>query len=191
MNVAEARRVRWTTADYFRMAEAGLFADRRVELIEGEVIQVPAQATPHRATITKFSRLLLDAFDPARYWVVIQGTLVLPRHSAPDPDFHVLEAPVGTPDDRLPRPLLVIEVSDSTYARDSGSKLRMYAKAGIDDYWIVNLNASRVEVCRRPVNVTGKRSGWRYADVEMFGHGEEVRPLHRQDLPVQVDALLP
>jgi len=191
MKLATSRRIRWTTADYFRMAAAGLFEGRRVELIEGEVIRVAAQATPHRAAITTISRLLLAAFDPGANWVVIQGTLVLPPRSAPDPDFHVLAAPVGTPDDKLPRPLLLIEVSDSTYKRDSGSKLRLYARAGIDDYWIVNLSERRVEVYRRPENLTGHRSGWGYADVQFFGIGQKVQTLHRPDLQFAVDAMLP
>src|SRR5688572_635851 len=105
--LAAAKRVRWTVKDYFRMAEAGLLDDRRVELIDGEIIEVPAQANPHRTSVTKISRLLHNAFGSA-YWVVIQGTLLLPRYGAPDPDFHVFDVPVGTPDDRLPLPLLVI-----------------------------------------------------------------------------------
>jgi Uma2 family endonuclease len=172
------------------MAEAGLFHGRRVELIEGEVIQVPAQATPHRAAITKISKLFLNAFDSG-HWVVIQGTLLLPPYGAPDPDFHVFDVPVGTADDLLSTPLLVIEVSDSTYARDSGPKLRMYARAGIPEYWIINLNSQRIEVYRRPENPTGKRSGWRYAEVTFNGRGRSLRLLRRSELSFAVDDMLP
>src|SRR4051812_37492853 len=108
-----AKPIRWTVKDYFRMAEAGVFHGRRVELINGEVIEVPAQGHLHRLAITRTSRLLLTAFGPTD-WVVIQGTLTLTRHWAPDPDFHVFDVPEGTPDDQLPVPLLVIEVSDTT-----------------------------------------------------------------------------
>ena len=62
MKAAFAKKVRWSVKDYFRMAEAGLFDDRRVELIHGEVIEVPAQATPHRAAVTNGANLLLSAF---------------------------------------------------------------------------------------------------------------------------------
>jgi Uma2 family endonuclease len=171
------------------MDAAGLFGGRRVELVEGEVLAMAAQATPHRASITKISQLLLNAFT-ARDWVVIQGTLLLPPSGAPDPDFHVFDVPIGTPDDRLPVPILVIEVSDSTYARDSGPKLRMYARAGIADYWIVNLNLQRVEVYRRPENPTGKRLGWRYADRQVFEPGEIVSPLGRPALRLDVRGML-
>ena len=192
MKTASAKRVRWTVTDYFRMAEAGLFTDRRVELLNGEIIEVPAQATAHRAAVTKGSALLLAAFPPPGNWVVIQGTLRLSRYDAPDPDFHVFDAPVGAPDDQLPLPLLVIEISDASYRKDAGAKLRAYARAGIPDYWIVNLGARRVEVYRRPENPTpGRRSGWRYAEVTMHGPGETVRPLLRPQLSFSVEAMLP
>jgi Uma2 family endonuclease len=184
------KRVRWTVKDYFRMAEAGVLDDRRVELIDGELIEVPAQANPHRASITKISRLLNKAFGPS-YWVVIQGTLLLPPYGAPDPDFHVFDVPVGTPDSRLPRPLVVIEVSDTTYLKDSTLKLQMYARAGIEDYWIVNIPEERVEVYREPENPTGLRTGWRYADVRVFERGESVSLLKRPKVAFKVDAILP
>jgi Uma2 family endonuclease len=192
MRAAVTRRVRWTVADYFRMAEAGLFDDRRVELIEGEVIEVPAQAHAHRLSISKISRLLNDAFAPSKYWVVIQGTLVLSKFSAPDPDFHVFDVPEGTSDDQLPLPFLVIEASDTTYRKDSGPKLRAYARAGIPDYWIVNLSTRRVEVYRRPENpIPGRRSAWRYADLTTHGPGAALHPLLRRQLTFPVDAMLP
>ncbi|HXE54582.1 MAG TPA: Uma2 family endonuclease [Tepidisphaeraceae bacterium] len=172
------------------MASSGVFDRRRVELIDGEIIQVAPQATPHRAVITKISKLLLSAFGP-KDWVVIQGTLVLSIRSAPDPDFHIFDVPIGTPDDQLPKPLLVIEVSDSTYGRDRGSKLRTYAQAGIADYWIVNLIQRRVEVYRQPTNPTGKRLDWRYESVQFHAAGEEVRPLLRPQLAFPVAAMLP
>jgi Uma2 family endonuclease len=114
----------------------------------------------------------------------------LPPSGAPDPDFHVFDVPIRTPDNRLPVPILVIEVSDSTDARDSGPKLRMYARAGIADYWIVNLNLQRVEVYRRPENPTGKRLGWRYADRQFFSAGQSTSPLARPALTFDVRAML-
>jgi Uma2 family endonuclease len=174
------------------MAETGLLDGRRVELIEGEIIEVPAQAHAHRLLVSKISRLLNAAFDPKSHWVVIQGTLALSRHSAPDPDFHVFAVPEGTPDDQLPPPLLIIEVSDTTYAKDTGLKLRAYARAGVQDYWVINVAARRVEVYRAPENITpGRRSGWRYADVTHHGPGGTVSPLLRPQLSFPIDAMLP
>src|SRR5215210_5448052 len=114
MKTALAKRVRWTVTDYFRMAEAGLFDDRRVELINGEVIEVPAQAHAHRLSVSRTNRQLTTFFPPSAYWVVIQGTVVLSRYNAPDPDFHVFDVPEGTRQEDLPKPSLVIEISVSS-----------------------------------------------------------------------------
>src|SRR5688572_17938183 len=92
------KRVRWTVKDYFRMAEAGVFDDRRVELLDGEIIEVFAQANPHRFSLTKINQLLVPHFPVSTHWLVLQGTLKLSKFSAPDPDFHVFEVPAGTPD---------------------------------------------------------------------------------------------
>jgi Uma2 family endonuclease len=185
------KRVRWTVEDYFRMSEAGVFDGRRVELLNGEIIEVQAQANPHRLAITKGSRVLLEQFPITTHWVVIQGTFLLSKTSAPDPDLHVFDVPAGTPDDKLPLPFLVIEVSDTTYRKDSGPKLRAYAAGGVRDYWIVNIPAQRVEVYRSPENPTGNESDWRYAQTTLFTRGQQVQPLARPDLSFPVDALLP
>jgi Uma2 family endonuclease len=188
MNTVGMRRLRWTVRQYSRLSELGFLDDRRAELINGDIITGRPQEHPHLVCVSRLARLLLGAFSPT-YWVVIRGTLVLPPHNAPDPDFHVFDAPVGTPDNRLPVPLLVIEVSDQTYGLDSGANLA-YSRAGISDYWIVNLAKQQVEVCRQPENPTGKRSGWRYASTSAHGSGEILSPLHRPDLGFPVDQML-
>jgi Uma2 family endonuclease len=190
MKTANAKRVRWTVNEYFRMPGAGLLHGRRVELLNGELREMSAQATPHRASITKTATQLLNALG-AGYWVVVQGTLVLSRRSAPDPDFHVFDAPIGTPDNQLPLPILVIEVSDTTYLRDSGPKLRAYARAGIPDYWIINIAGDRVEVYRQPENPTGTNPGWRYASIDSRVRGAEVTPLLLPMHSFAVDGMLP
>lgn len=185
------KRIRWTVKDYFRISEAGVLDDRRVELLNGEIIEVLAQANPHRLAISKGARLLFQHFPPSSHWVVVQGTFILSRYSAPDPDFHVFDVPEGTPDDQLPLPFLVIEVSDTTYRKDAGPKLRAYAAAGVRDYWIVNMPAQRVEIYRSPETSTGKKSGWRYAQTELFTRGTQVSPLARPDISFPIDSLLP
>jgi Uma2 family endonuclease len=185
------KRVRWTVDQYFRMSEAGIFDNRRVELLNGEIIEVQAQANPHRMAITKGSALLLQHFPLTTHWVVVQGTFLLSKLSAPDPDFHIFDVPAGTPDNQLPLPFLVVEVSDTTYRKDSGPKLRAYAASGVRDYWIVNIPAQRVEVYRSPENPAGKKSGCRYADRTFCSRGQQVQLLARPDLSFAVDALLP
>jgi Uma2 family endonuclease len=190
MKAAVAKRFRWTVKRYFRLAELGFFGDGRVELLNGEIIRMPAQAQPHRLAITRITRLLVPAFDPARYTLVIQGTLPLSRYSAPDPDFHVFDAPEGTPEDQLAAPFLVIEVSDTSYLKDSGPKLRLYASVNIAEYWIINLLKQQVEVYRQPQNPTGKLADCRYGDVAVYRAGASVRPLGRANLALPVDQML-
>lgn len=173
------------------MSKAGLFDDRRVELINGDIIEMPAQGHLHVLVISRLSRRLHTAFDPSSYWVAVQGTLRLTRYAAPDPDFHVFGVPEGTPQAHLPLPFLVIEVSDTTYTKDSGPKLRLYARVGVPDYWIVNVPADRVEVYRNPENPTGTRRGWRYADQKFYGRGERIAVLRRPQAVFPVDAILP
>lgn len=190
MKTAVAKRMRWTVDHYFRMSESGFFDDQRVELLNGEILKVPAQAIPHRLAISRATRLLVAAFEPARYWLVVQRTVRLTRLSAPGPDFYVLDVPEQTPTSQLPVPSLVIEVSDTTYRKDAGPKLRTYASAGIPDYWIVNLPRQQVEVYRRPVNLTGKWSGWRYASVSILGAADSVSPLLKPSVVFRVDPML-
>jgi Uma2 family endonuclease len=182
MKLATSRRFRWTTRKYFRLSDAGFFGDRHVELVGGEIFVMPAQGTPHMLAISRISRLLLSAFPPNECWVMIQGTLALPPYGAPDPDFHVFDVPEETPASELPTPVLVIEVSEATYRKDSGPKLRTYASANVLDYWIVNLNLRQVEIYRGPENPTGRQRDWRYADKQLALSGQTVSPLARSSL---------
>ena len=93
------------------MSLAGLLDDRRAELLNGVLIEMPAQALPHMASISKTAPLLFTALAPGLGRGA--GTLILSRFEMPEPDFHVYGVPVGTPRRHRPLPLLVIEISDS------------------------------------------------------------------------------
>ncbi len=189
--IATSKRIRFTVDEYFRMSEAGVFDGKRVELIEGRIVRMHAQAHPHRWAVSKARHAFDRSFPRDRYWVVVQSTLPLGRHGAPDPDVHVFAVPEGTAEEQLPKPLVVLEVSDTTYRKDSGIKLRMYAAAGIRDYWIVNLKERRVEVYRKPENRTGKRRDWRYAEVRHFKPGQKVKLLEFSKIAVAVREMIP
>ena len=81
-------------------------------------------------------------------------------------------------------------MSDTTYRRDSGSKLRLYARSGIADYWIVNLRENRIEVYRKPANPTEKESDWRYASVNHLAIGEIAAMLKQPKVRFEVKAML-
>ena len=192
MAILTSKKVRFTVDEYFRLSEAGVFDDRRVELIDGRIVEMHAQANPHRAGVTKSNIALNRHFgDPTRFWLVVQGTYIIEPYDAPDPDFHVFDVPVGTPDRELPRPFLVIEVSHTTYKRDSGPKLRRYAAAGVRDYWIVNIAERRVEVYRDPNNPTGRKADWRYESVTHHAAGSKVKLLAFPKIALAVAEMLP
>jgi Uma2 family endonuclease len=124
-------------------------------------------------------------------WIVSQGTLTLSRYSAPDPDLLWLPVPVGTPVHEWPDPVLLIEISDTTYRKDSGVKLRTYAFHGVPEYWIENLAADRIEVYRQPRNPTGRLRDCHYASVEHYARGRMIHLLARPTVALAVDELLP
>ncbi|MGC4032652.1 MAG: Uma2 family endonuclease [Tepidisphaeraceae bacterium] len=184
------KKVRFTVKQYLRLDRAGLFDDTRVELILGRIYPMHAQANPHQWAISKGSRRLLQVFPPDTHWVVIQGTLLLEPDGAPDPDFHVFDTPEGQ-DKGNRKPFLLIEISDSTYRKDSGVKLVQYAKSGITDYWIVNIAERRVEVYRQPDPYAGLDGKWGYALKLRYEPGQSIAPLARPDLSIAVNELLP
>jgi Uma2 family endonuclease len=181
--------VRFTVGEYLRMSDAGILGSRRTELVGGRIRKMAPQEDRHMWSVSKITRLLVHATTP-KDTLIVQGTLYLDEYNAPEPDFHLFDVPVGTPRDRLPLPILVIEVSDTTYRRDCGSKLRLYARAGIADYWIVNLRENRIEVYRKPTNPTGKESDWRYASVDHLAKGEIVAMLKRPKIRFKAEAML-
>ena len=190
--IATSKQVRFTVREYFRLSDAGVFGDKRVELLDGRILQMHAQANPHRAAVTKGTIALARYFsDPKRFWLVVQGTYSIEPHDAPDPDLHVFDVPVGTPDEKLPKPFLVIEVSHTTYKRDSGIKLRRYAAAGVEDYWIVNIPERRVEVYRAPANPTGGKRDWRYESRQVFQGTQKCKLLKFLRISLVARELLP
>ena len=182
---------RWTVDEYYRLADHGFFIDQRVELIAGRIIEMAPQKDPHAVAILLGHQALSGAFGEG-YVVRCRLPLHLSSNSEPEPDFAVL---AGGPRDFLgkghPRTaLLVVEISDTTLRYDRRKKAGLYAKAGIEDYWIVNLIDRQLEVHRKPVADRGHPFGHRYADVSFVGGSDAVIPLA---IPVAVAAadLLP
>ena len=160
-------RHRWTVDDYHRMAEVGLLdADARVELIEGEIVELAPIGDPHIAASIRLLHLLVAAVGE-RGGVSAANPVRLNPHSEPQPDFSVLR-PRADYRTRGPRPddvMLAVEVSDTTLRRDRGVKRPLYASAGIPEYWIVDLEARQVEIHRSPAGDT-------YASVEIKRPGD-------------------
>jgi Uma2 family endonuclease len=184
--------IRFNVDEYFRMSEAEVFGERRVELLNGQIIEMHRQTRAHIASVSRITMILARYFDDfARYWPIFRGTLIIRPWDAPDPDFHVFDVRIGTPDGQLPLPFVVIEVADKSYRRDAGIKLRRYASAGIKDYWIVNIPEKRVEVYRYPENPTGRKRDWRYKTVRHFSINAKVKMLAYPKVELAVRDMLP
>src|SRR5215217_6785010 len=181
---------RFTVDELFRLVEADVLGTTRVELLNGRIYRMPPQGGAHMAAVSGSAESLLRVKGP-NDWVIIQGTLILSRYFAPDPDLLWLPVSKGTPVHEWPAPLLLIEVSDTSYRKDSGIKLRTYAFHGVPEYWIENLAADRIEVYREPQNPTGRLRDCRYGSVQHFGRGQSITVAARPTVTLAVDQLLP
>jgi Uma2 family endonuclease len=192
MEVTEPRPFRWTREDYYRLCEAEWFQGRRVQLIDGEIIEMPAQKNWHAMAITLTEDALRAAFGPG-HWVRVQMSLDLSPHSVPDPDLAVVP---GVPRTYMTASnpttaLLIVEVSESTLPYDRGAKASLYATAGIADYWIVNLVQRQLEIHRDPVADGAQPYGFRYANRTILDPPDVVTPLAAPQARVTVADLLP
>ena len=163
-------RHRFSVAEYFTLAEQGLLPERS-ELIEGDIYDVSAHSPKHRQLVRRVRRKL-EAILGERVLVFGQSSLAFEGWS-PEPDVMVLAPDPGEYGDRHPRTeeiLTLIEVADTTLAKDKGIKLRSYARQGIVDYWVVNVRAEVTEVYRRP-------HGDEYASKTTYRFDEAFAPL--------------
>lgn len=187
------QRVRqWTREEYMKMAESGMLAlDERTELIEGDIIQMSPQNSPHITAVILMADALRTAFGQD-YVIRTQLPLALSEISEPEPDVAVVP---GTPRDyRDAHPttaLLIVEVSDATLIYDRSRKTSLYAKAGIEDYWIVNMVHQRLEVYRNPVSMPEQPFGHGYKNVTLYMATDSVAPLAAPQSFVAVVDILP
>ncbi len=141
----------FTITSYFQLVEKGcLEADDRVELLEGLVVASPPAGPLHASVIMCIDQALRAAIGD-RASIRVQMPLLVPPRSAPEPDVAVVAG--FARDYRKSHPLramLVVEVSESSLPQDRLTKSRIYARAGVPEYWIVNLRDEVLEVMREP-----------------------------------------
>ena len=150
----ELKRRRFTLEEYHRMGEVGIFhEDDRVELIEGEIVEMSPIGSGHAATVDRITRLFSSRLGERAIVRVQSPILFSDLVSEPQPDVTLLVSRSDFYFSRHPGPsdiFLVVEVMDSTVAYDRGVKLALYARAGIVEVWLVDLNTRDVDVYRRP-----------------------------------------
>jgi Uma2 family endonuclease len=182
---------RWKRAEYDRLIECGFFRPGDpVELVGGQLIVAEPQGSRHFATIRAVVEALRVAFG-AGWDVRNQGPVALDDESEPEPDVAVVAGSFRDYLDEHPsRPVLVVEVSESSLAFDRGHKAGLYARAGLDDYWIVNLVDRVLEVYREAGPDSHAPFGWRYRSLTVSGPDASVSPLARPGVTVPIADLI-
>lgn len=143
----------FTLEEYHRLGDLGFFGEEeRVELIRGEIIQMPTKKPPHSVCNTLLVQQLILLLGKQ---AIVRGQepIILPGDSEPQPDVAIVRNQEDNYLSSHPHPediLLLIEVADSTLEYDQETKLRLYAEAGILDYWIVNLVNNQLETYNQP-----------------------------------------
>jgi Uma2 family endonuclease len=182
----ELKRWRFTVDEYHRMGEAGVLGeDDRVELIDGEILEMSPIGPGHSGGINRLTYLFVGRVGD-RAVVSVQNPVILNDYEEPQPDLMLLRprsdfyrSATATPADVL----LLIEVADSSVDYDRQVKAPLYARNGIPEYWMLNLLRDQVVVYREPIE-DGYRS------TQVFRRGETISPLAFPDLQITVEELL-
>ena len=182
---------RWGRVEYERLVDFGVFEGEPLELIGGQLMVAEPKGSEHAAAVDMAYVALLSAI-PAGWTVRGQNPLALDDESAPEPDLAVVRGSAADFRHAHPTlPVLVIEVAESSLQFDRVTKGSLYARAGIADYWIVNLIDRVVEVHRDPAADLTAPFGWRYASVERLRPPGAVTPIGVPATPVRLATLLP
>ena len=181
----------WTRDEYYKMAEAGLFEGKHVELIEGRIIEMSPMGSAHATGVSLVGDALRSVTGHG-FFTRSQMPLDLGDLSEPEPDLAVI---TGTPRDYTdahPKTaVLIVEVSESSLDYDRVEKASLYAQAGISDYWVLNLLDRHLEVRRDPIPNQNELYGFGYKSVTILYAGDFVSPLAVTQASIAVADLLP
>ncbi|HTU89292.1 MAG TPA: Uma2 family endonuclease [Gemmataceae bacterium] len=179
---AGPRPVRWTCAEFHRFGDMGVFEGRRAMLIDGVILEEGSMNPPHAITLGLVKEALRTAFGSG-WRIRSQSPLVLGQDLDPEPDFAVI---AGTPRGSSGHPTtadLVVEAADTSLDFDTNEKRLRYARAGIREYWVVDINGRRLLVYRDP-------QAGDYITQQVLGPADAVSPLAAPAASVRVVDLL-
>lgn len=189
--IAEPQLHHWTKPEYYKIVETGLFEGKHVELVEGQIIEMSPMGSLHRTAIILATEILRNIFAEG-YFISTQCPMDLGESSAPEPDIAVIRGNVR--DYKYAHPtsaVLIVEVAETSLDYDRNKKSSLYARAGIEDYWIINLNTSRLEVYRNPMVDPEKPYGYGYSSINIFTSLYSISPLSAPHATISVADLLP
>jgi Uma2 family endonuclease len=167
--------------EYDQLIELGAFQNEKIELIEGLLVPMSPSGPPHNSALQKLAAILLPPLV-GRAAVHVKGPFAAQDFSEPEPDIAVV--PLGDYDTAHPdRAYLIIEVAESSLSFDRGTKLRLYAKCGVPEYWIVNVPDRVIEVYTEPTEAG-------YARVARYERGQSLHPAHFEELEVRVSDVI-
>ncbi len=184
--IAHADTYRFSVEEYHKLGETGILDENdRVELLDGEIILMAPIGKHHANSVRRLNNRLSKLFGDLCL-VDCQNAMILDDFSEPQPDIMLLRPEVEQTGE-LPRPediLLLVEVADSTLRFDATTKLRAFARAGLAEYWIVNLAERAVDVYRQPV-------GESYAEHFRRERTETLAPAAFPERAIAVAEILP
>ncbi|MBM0745437.1 Uma2 family endonuclease (plasmid) [Phormidium sp. CLA17] len=176
--------VKWSLDDYHRMIAVGILADRRVELLNGEIVEMAIEGEPHAYSRNEADEYLTEVLG-SRAKVRQDSPITLPNDSEPEPDIAIVQRLGREYRSHHPYPeniFWLIEYAESSLEKDLDVKSKIYAEAGIPEYWVVNLKAMQLIVFRDPQNGA-------YASQQTLISGT-INPLAFPDLAIVVEAIL-
>ncbi len=179
----------WTREQYYKMAELGFFDGRKVELIEGEIIEMTPMKSLHATSVRLVVDVMRSIFAEG-YVVDSQLPMNLNELTEPEPDVAVVKGKIKDFAQSHPKTaVLVVEVSDSTLRYDQTKKATLYAKNKIQEFWILNLKNRCLEVYRRPIK--DKKLGYIYTEIQIVTETGAIAPLAAPDASIKIADLLP
>lgn len=182
---------RWRRMEYERLVELGIFVGERLELLDGLLVVREPQGSPHAAIVAHIGQVLASAFG-AGWHPRLHAPLALDDDSEPEPDVAIVAGrALDYLDGHPSSAALVVEVADSSLRLDRRVKSGLYARAGLNDFWIVNLVDGVLEVHRAPRPAADTAYGWVYRSVDVLRPPATVTPLAAPDARIAVAALLP
>ncbi|MBI2917807.1 MAG: Uma2 family endonuclease [Chloroflexi bacterium] len=185
MAVSLVRR-RFTVEEYYRMAQAGVLTeDDRVELLEGEIVEMVPIGSRHASVVYRLTHYLAQRLEQ-RAILGVQGPVRLGEHSEPQPDLALLRPRADFYADAHPGPediMLVVEVAETTSDYDRTVKVPLYTRAGILEVWLVDLTADQIEVYCDP-------SAEGYRERRVARRGEDVTPQALPGVSLSADEVL-